>query len=88
MRNERNRLYKELQSLRGSLVNIHNMTSDLLVYENALLLDVKYDDRGVNVSYKVGYYYNKKETVCVKILCQEECLWCLVQKRSIKLIQH
>lgn len=88
MQNEKNRLYKELRSLCGSLVNIHNLSSDLLVYENALLMDVKYNDSGLNVSYKAGYYYNHKETVCIKILYQEECLWCLVSKRSIKLIQR
>lgn len=88
MQNERNRLYKELRSLCGSLVNIHNMSSDELVYQNALLVDVKYNDRGLNVSYKTGYYYGHKETVCIKIFYQEEYLWCIASKRSVKLIQR
>jgi hypothetical protein len=88
MQNERNRAYKKMQSWLGSLVNVHNLSSDELVYENALLTDVKYKDDGLNVSYKTGYYYRQKETVCIKILYQEQYLWCVVSRRSVKLIQH
>jgi hypothetical protein len=88
MQNEKNLLYKKMQSFCGSLVNVHHLTTGKIIYSNALVMSVKYNHDASTVSYLAGYPYHDKNIVCIQIFCQEEYIWCVVAKHSVKLIQH